>query len=215
MPVEAAQYPVNLVLSGHACLVVGGGSVAARKIDGLLACGAQVRVIATTVGAELRARAVELDEVEVEERPYQRGDVAGSRLVIAATNDPTVNHAVYEDAEAAGIWINSADDPAACTFTLPSVVRRGPIMVTISTGGYSPALSTWLKAHVEERLGPEYEILLDLLSTARNDIKAAGRSTEEADWRTALDSDMLDLIRAGQIDRAKERLQAWLSSSSD
>jgi precorrin-2 dehydrogenase/sirohydrochlorin ferrochelatase len=213
MPVEAAQYPVNLILTGQACLVVGGGSVAARKIDGLLACGARVRVIATTVGPELRARVVELDQLE--ERSYQRGDVAGSRLVVAATNDPAVNHAVYEDARAAGIWINSADDPAACTFTLPSVVRRGPIMVTISTGGHSPALSTWLKSHVEDELGPEYEILLDLLSTARNDIKAAGRSTEEADWRTALDSDMLDLIRAGQIDRAKERLQAWLSSSSD
>jgi len=210
MPVEAAQYPVNLILTGQECLVVGGGSVAARKVDGLLACGAKVRVIATIAGPELRARAVSL-----EERPYQRGDVAGFRLVIAATNDRAVNHAVYEDAMAAGIWINTADDPAACTFTLPSVVRRGPIMVTVSTAGYSPALSTWLRAHVEDELGPEYEVLLELLSEARNDMKAAGRSTEEADWRSALDSDMLDLIRAGQVGRAKERLRAWLSSSSD
>jgi precorrin-2 dehydrogenase / sirohydrochlorin ferrochelatase len=207
MPVEAAQYPVNLVLNGQECLVVGGGSVAARKVAGLLACDADVRVIAKHVGPELRAL-----DVPFEERPYQRGDVAGFRLVIAATNDSTVNHAVYEDAQLAGIWINSADDPTACTFTLPSVVRRGPIMVTISTGGYSPALSTWLRSHVEEELGPEYEILVDLLAEARNAMKAAGRSTEEADWRTALDSDMLDLIKAGQIDRARERLQAWLSS---
>jgi precorrin-2 dehydrogenase / sirohydrochlorin ferrochelatase len=210
MPVEAAQYPVNLILTGQECLVVGGGSVAARKVAGLLACDADVRVIAKHVGPELRAL-----DVPFEERPYQRGDVAGFRLVIAATNDSTVNRAVYEDAQLAGIWINSADDPTACTFTLPSVVRRGPIMVTISTGGYSPALSTWLRSHVEQELGPEYEILVDLLAEARNDMKAAGRSTEEADWRTALDSDMLDLIKAGQIDRARERLQAWLSSSSD
>jgi len=126
-----------------------------------------------------------------------------------------VNHTIYEDARAAGVWVNTADDPAACTFTLPSVVRRGPIMVTVSTGGYSPAMAKWLRARIEQELGAEYEILVDLLSEARNDMKAAGRSTEEGDWQSALDSDMLDLIRAGQVDQAKERLRAWLSSSSD
>ncbi|HSS11351.1 MAG TPA: NAD(P)-dependent oxidoreductase, partial [Acidimicrobiales bacterium] len=110
MPVEAAQYPVNLILTGQECLVVGGGSVAARKVAGLLACDADVRVIAKDVGPELRAL-----DVRFEERPYQRGDVAGFRLVIAATNDSAVNHAVYEDAQLAGIWVNSADDPIACT----------------------------------------------------------------------------------------------------
>jgi precorrin-2 dehydrogenase/sirohydrochlorin ferrochelatase len=210
VPVEAAQYPVNLILTGEPCLVVGGGPVAARKIDGLVACRARVHVIAETAGPDVRARAVPL-----EERRYRRGDVAGFRLVFAATDDPGVNHTIYEDARAAGVWVNTADDPAACTFTLPSVVRRGPIMVTVSTGGYSPALAVWLREHVEEELGPEYEVLVDLLSEARNDMKAAGRSTEEADWQSALDSDMLDLIRAGQVERAKERLRAWLSSSSD
>ena len=210
MPVEAAQYPVNLILSGEPCLVVGGGSIAARKIDGLLACQARVHVIAETVGPEVRARAVRWDE-----RRYRQGDVAGFRLVVAATDDSRVNHMVYQDARAAGVWINTADDPAACTFTLPSVTRRGPIMVTVSTGGHSPALATWLRARIEGELGPEYEILVDLLSDARNDMKAAGRSTEEADWQSAIDSDMLDLIRAGQVDRAKERLRAWLSLSSD
>ena len=95
----------------------------------------------------------------VEERPYRRGDVAGYRLVVAATDDPATNRAVFEDGEAAGVWVNSADDPASCSFTLPSVVRRGPIMVTVSTGGHSPALATWLRGHVEDELGPEYEIL--------------------------------------------------------
>jgi len=210
VPVEAAQYPVNLILVGERCLVVGGGPVAARKIDGLLACRARVHVIAETVGPEVRARAVTW-----EERSYRRGEVAGFRLVLAATDDSRVNRTVYEDARAAGVWVNTADDPAACTFTLPSVVRRGPIMVTVSTGGYSPAMAKWLRARIEQELGAEYEILVDLLSEARNDMKAAGRSTEEGDWQSALDSDMLDLIRAGQVDQAKERLRAWLSSSSD
>jgi precorrin-2 dehydrogenase/sirohydrochlorin ferrochelatase len=210
VPVKAAQYPVNLILAGEPCLVVGGGPVAARKIDGLLACQARVHVIAETVGPEVRARAVAW-----EERSYRRGEVAGFRLVLAATGDSRVNHTIYEDARAAGVWVNTADDPAACTFTLPSVVRRGPLMVTVSTGGYSPAMAKWLRARIEQELGAEYETLVDLLSEARNDMKAAGRSTEEGDWQSALDSDMLDLIRAGQVDQAKERLRAWLSSSSD
>ena len=133
----------------------------------------------------------------------------------AATNDAVTNREVFEDGEAAGVWVNSADDPASCAFTLPSVTRRGPIMVTISTGGHSPALASWLRAHVDDQLGPEYEVLVGLLSRARDDLRASGRSTEGVDWRMALDSDMLDLIRAGHLERAKERLQACLSSSSD
>lgn len=210
MPVEARQYPINLILTGQPCLVVGGGSVAARKVSGLLECGARVTVLATRVGVEIRTLGVPF-----EERPYERGDVAGYRLVLAATDDPATNRAVFEDAEEGGIWINSADDPDTCTFTLPSVVRRGPIMLTVSTSGYSPALATWLKERFERELGPEYEILVELLSSARNDLKAAGVATEQADWQTILDSDMLDLIKAGQIDKARERLSVWLSSSLD
>jgi len=208
VPVEPKQYPVNLILTGHRCLVIGGGDVAARKVSGLLDCGAEVHVIASRVGREVRGLGVPF-----EERRYRSGDVAGYRLVITATDDHAVNRMVFEESEAAGIWINSADDIDACSFTLPSVVRRGPIMVTVSTGGYSPALSTWLKARLERELGPEYEILVNLLSSARNELKASGVATEQADWQSALDSDMLDLIKAGQIDEARERLRAWLSSS--
>lgn len=210
MPVAAVQYPVNLILTDEPCLVVGGGAVAARKVEGLLTSGAEVTVIAARASEEVRATGA-----AVEERPYRAGDVAGYRLVVAATDDPAVNRQVFLDAEAAGIWVNSADDPDSCTFTLPSVVRRGPIMVTISTAGHSPALATWLKGHVEEELGPEYEVLLELLSAARNELKAAGRSTEEVNWRRVLDSDMLGQIRAGHISQARERLRAWLSLSSD
>jgi precorrin-2 dehydrogenase/sirohydrochlorin ferrochelatase len=210
VPVEGSLYPVNLVLTGRPCLVVGGGAVAARKVTGLLACGAIVHVIAARAGDEVRATGA-----PIEERPYARGDVAGYRLVVAATDDPATNRIVFEDGEAAGVWVNSADDPASCSFTVPAIARRGPIMVTLSTGGHSPALASWLRAHVETELGPEYEILVRLLSEARDELRAGGRSTEGVDWRKALDSDMLELIRAGQTDRARERLQACLSSSSD
>jgi precorrin-2 dehydrogenase / sirohydrochlorin ferrochelatase len=204
------QYPVNLVLDGRRCLVVGGGKVALRKVEGLLACGARVTVVAPTVVDELRSLSI-----HIEERPWQPDDMDGMWLVIAATDDPSVNRAVYDAGQRAGVWVNGADDPANCSFTLPSVVRRGDLQVTVSTGGRSPALSTWLRRRLEGEIGPEYAVLLDLLATERDGLKAAGVSTEGLDWRSALDSDMLDLIRTGDLAHARERLQTCLSSSSD
>ncbi len=206
----APPYPVNLVVEGRSCLVVGGGEIAARKVAGLVACGARVHVVGPRVGEAVRAQA----GVTWEERPYRRGDLDGRRLVIAATDDPEVNGAVYADAEAAGIWVNGADDPEHCSFTLPSVIRRGSLLVTVSTGGRSPALARWLRERLEEEIGPEYEVLLDLLAEERETIKASGRSTEGLDWQSALDSDMLGLIRSGDVMHARERLQTCLSSSS-
>lgn len=209
MPVDAPQYPVNLVVAGRRCLVVGGGRIAVRKVDGLLACGAVVHVIATEVSTALAAK----PEVTIEQRPYRDGDVDGFRLVIAATNDSAVNAQVFADGERLGVWVNSADDPNACSFTLPSVVRRGPLTVAVSTGGHSPALATWLRGRIESEVGPEYEVLVELLSAEREAVKADGRSTEGLDWQRALESDMLTLIRAGRVQEARERLQACLSSS--
>ena len=205
------QYPVNLVLDGRPCLVVGAGKVALRKVEGLLACGGRVTVVAPQVTPELRV----LSGVTIDERPWRPEDMDGMWLVIAATDDPGVNRAVFEAGQRSGIWVNGADDPANCSFTLPSVVRRGDLQLTVSTGGRSPALATWLRRRLEGEIGPEYEVLLDLLATERDGLKATGVSTEGLDWRSALDSDMLDLIRTGDLTRARERLQTCLSSSSD
>jgi len=202
------QYPVSLTVEGRPCLVVGGGAIAHRKVEGLLAAGAEVTVIAPEVDPELAALPVAL-----ERRPYRPGDASGFRLVIAATEDPDVNADVAADADAAGVWVNAADDLARSSFTLPSVARRGPIVVAVSTGGQSPAFAAWLRRRIEADLGGEYEVLLRLLSEARDTIKATGRSTEGVDWPSVLDSNMLELIRAGDIGKARERLEACLSSS--
>ena len=129
-------YPVFLNLEGVPVLLVGGGQIASRKAAGLVAAGALVTVIAPEVRPELAevAAAVWL-------RPFAEGDCAGFRLVMTATDDPAVNARVYADATAAGIWVNSADDPDNCTFILPAVARRGPVVAAISTGGASPALA--------------------------------------------------------------------------
>jgi siroheme synthase-like protein len=203
-------YPVSLVVAGRPCLVVGGGGVAARKVEGLLACGARVHVVALRVGDELKRR----DDITYEERAYRRGDVEGYRLAVAATDDPATNQAVFADGERAGVWVNSADDPVNCSYTLPAVVRRGSITVAVSTGGRSPALAAWLRGRLERDIGPEYEVLLDLLAAERDARRVDGRALEAADWQKALDSDMLELIRTGHVATARERLQACLSSSS-
>ena len=212
MPVDAPLYPVNLIVRGRRCLVVGGGQVAARKVAGLVACGAQVHVIAPDVTAPIDTT----PGVTIERRAYRAGDAAAGeyRLVLTASDDPAVNAAVYDEADAAGIWVNSADDPDHCTFTLPAVVRRGPLTVAVGTGGHSPAAAAWIRARLEAEFGPEYETLIGLLSDERRHRHEAGGSTEEVDWQRALDSDVLDLIRAGDITAAKERLKACLSSSS-
>jgi siroheme synthase-like protein len=205
------HYPVNLLLRGRRCLVVGGGRVAAQKVRGLLDAEADVHVIAPDVDEAIAA----LPGVTIDRRAYRAGDVAGHRIVVAATNDPDLNHAVAAEAEAADIWVNVADDPDHCTFTLPSRVRRGPVLVTFSTAGTSPALSTWLRRRFEDEIGPEYEVLAGLLAEARDEMRARGESTEGRGWQQALDSGMLELVRQGNLTEAKERLQACLSSSSD
>jgi precorrin-2 dehydrogenase / sirohydrochlorin ferrochelatase len=205
-------YPVNLVVAGRRCVVVGGGRIAARKVDGLLAAEADVHVVALRLGDRVRALRDE-GRITAVERAFDAEDLDGAWLATAAADDHAVNHAVFEAGEARGVWVNSADDPDNCSFTLMSVIRRGDLVVTVGTAGRSPALAAWLKESITAEIGPEYETLVELLSEARDAMQADGRSTEDADWKRALDSGMLELIRAGRVDDAKELLRSCLSSS--
>lgn len=199
------SYPVNLVVEGKPVLVVGGGRVATGKVRRLVASGARVTCVAPEVTDELAA----MDGVTVERRMYRRGEVAGYRLAVTATGTD-VDAQVFHDAEAAGVWVNAADDPAHCSFTLPAVARRGPIQVAVSTDGQSPAMASWLRSRLEAELGAEYEVLLRILREQRDALRSSGTPTEGLAWREALDSGLLDLVREGRIQEARERLQACL-----
>jgi siroheme synthase-like protein len=199
-----STYPVNLVVEGKPVLVVGGGRVATGKVRRLVDAGARVTCVAPEVSDEIAAMGV-----TVERRPYAAGEVARYRLAVTATGTP-VDAQVFEEGEAAGVWVNSADDPAHCSFTLPAVARRGPIQVAVSTGGASPALASWLRAWLESELGPEYEELARILHDERQALRSRGIPTEGLAWREALDSGLLDLVRQGRIAEARERLQACL-----
>jgi len=206
-------YPVNLLLDGRRCLVVGAGRVAARKIAGLLEAGADVHVVAPTVSSEVQTWA-DAGQIHVEARRFEPADVDDTWLVTVATPHAAVNAAVADAASARRVFVNSADDPAHCTFTLMSVVRQGDVVVTIGTGGRSPALAAYLKDHVAAELGPEWATLVELLSDERERLRAGGTATETVDWKRALDSGMLDLVRAGRVAEAKELLRACLLPSS-
>ena len=182
------QFPVNLNLVGRPVLVVGGGRIATRKVEQLLTAGADITVIAPDVLDELRSLPVTIDQ-----RPYAAGDAAQFRLVITATGNTAVDQQIFDECEAAGIWVNSADDPDRCSFTLPATLRRGPLMVTVSTGGASPALASFLRARIEEAIGPEFAELVSLLALERARVHAAGDSTENVDWRPIIESAIAEL----------------------
>ena len=202
-------WPVNLLVAGRRVVVVGGGRIAARKIESLLELGADVHVVAKHAGEQVQ-RWFAQGKVTVTERAFVPGDLDGAWLAVTATDDPATNAAVHDAAEAERIWCNSADDPANCSFTLLSVLRRSDVVVAIGTGGRSPALAKWLRGRIEAELGDDIEPLLELLSEAREEMRAAGRSSEEADWQSALQSGMVELVRDGRLDEAKELLRSCL-----
>jgi len=219
MGVDGPLYPVGLVVKGRRCLVVGGGRVAARKIEGLLLCGASVTVVAPQVHEAVEelaaAGAIEaIDEfpLHVQLRPYRGGEAADYLLVVAATGDPAVDDAVHRDAAGAGVWVNVADDAGRCSFVLPAVARDGTVTVAVSTGGASPALARWLRDRVVEALGPGMGTLAALLEEGRRRVHDRGGSTEAIDWMALLDGPLPELLLVGSLlpsgDRQDPRIDA-------
>ena len=199
------MYPVVLRIEGRPCLVVGGGPVAARKVAELARCGALITVVAPAIDPAIvdLTNAGEAGTVQVERRPYRDGEAADYRLVVTATGLPAVDRTVAADAEAAGVWVNSADDAEHCTFLLPSVHRDGPVSIAVSTGGASPALATWLRREVAETLGDKLGALAELLREARHRLMAEGRPTTSVDWAALLDGPLPTLVRDGDIEGAR------------
>ena len=191
-------YTICLVgLPSRQAIVVGGGAVAARKVEGLLEAGAQVKVISPLLTRELQLMA-SAGAITFLPRPYQDGDLEGAYLVIAATDDPTVNQSVWTEAERRGCLINVVDDPQHSNFILPAVVRRGEVSVAVSTGGNSPALARRLRERIEKLIGPEYGALAELLGELRPEL-IADFPEGEARLQAALkviDSDILNIIQS-------------------
>ena len=210
------HYPALLVLRGRLCVVAGGGDVAARKIAPLLACEARVRAVAPAFSPTVAALGA-AGRVELVPRAYQMGDLAGATLAIAATDDPEINRAVWREAEARGVLVNVVDDPEHCTFTVPASLRRGPLLLTASTDGASPALARAIRERLEDEFGPEWGTFAAWLGELRGRVKAsfAEPAGRERVWRALLQSDVLELLRAGEEARARARVEEIVRQMSE
>lgn len=190
-------YTICLIgLHAQQTVVIGGGNVAARKVEGLLAAQAKVKVISPVCVPEIQ-RLADAGALDFLQRPYRYGDLEGVFLAIAATNDPQINHAVWREACERGCLVNVVDDPQHSSFILPAVVQRGEMSIAISTGGSSPALARRLRERIDALIGPEYGILTELLGALRPEIIArfpAGRARLQAALHI-IDSDILEIIR--------------------
>ncbi|MEA2615211.1 MAG: precorrin-2 dehydrogenase [Chloroflexota bacterium] len=198
-----AYYPAMLDLADRDALLVGGGEIAAQKARPLLDAGVRLRIVAPALTAALQAR-VDAGEASWEAREVRPGDVAGAAVVVCATDQRAVNRAVFEEASAAGIPVNVVDDPELCSFIVPSVVRRGPLQVAISTGGRSPAFAKFMRLHLEQAIGEEFGVLAELAGRMRDRAREAGVGYEARD-RIAADAlpRLLDLLRAGRTAEAE------------
>jgi precorrin-2 dehydrogenase/sirohydrochlorin ferrochelatase len=164
-------FPIFLKLTSRTCVVIGAGHLAESKIESLRTADAALLVIAPQVSERIAQQAA-AGELTLHQRPYQPGDLAGAFLVVAATDDPAVNRAVFAEATATGVLCNAVDDPPFCDFYFPSVVRRGDLQVAISTAGRSPALAQQLRKDLNEQLPLDLGDWLDDLGDLRREVVA-------------------------------------------
>lgn len=199
-------YPVFLDLTGRRAVIVGGGSVAERKVTTLAEYGPRIRVIAPECTPALLELAAS-GSIELEQRGYIRGDLDGAFIVVCATDSEEVNRAVHAEAEERGCIVNVVDVPELCSFIVPSIVRRGTLSVAISTGGAAPTVAKRLRRHVQEHLGPEWETYMTLLGEVRTLVMErvpGGEAERKPLFETIADSDLLARIADGARPTAEE-----------
>ena len=200
-------YIACLRLSGRRSVVIGGGEVGFEKVEGLLACDADVTVIAPEVHPELVQLALE-GSIRWERREYETGDLEGALIAIAATDDTDLNIRVFEEAEARAMLVNVVDVPPLCNFILPAIVRTGPLAVAISTAGASPALAKRMKQEIGEMFGQPYANLAVLLNEVRGWAKATLPTYQDRkqffESIVGGEPDPIELLRGGDVDAVRE-----------
>ena len=206
-------YPVFLDLRGRRVVVIGGGDMGEEKVSRLMPYGAEVVVVSPDVTNEVSVLA-EDGKIEWVKRPYRSGDLEGAFITIVAdTSDDAVNHAVSEEARKRNVPLNVADVTDLCTWITPSVARRGEVIVATSTGGASPALARRFREILngECRLESRHELmdfadLAPLLSDARKQLLDKGIRLNLDHWQACLTDELIDLVQAGDIERARQVL---------
>jgi precorrin-2 dehydrogenase/sirohydrochlorin ferrochelatase len=194
-------YPVNLDIKNRKCLVVGGGAVGTRKVAALLDCGAAV----TVVSPEVTPKLLDLSNrgnISLEKRSFQATDLEGTFLVIGATDNEELNRTIHSEAQRRGMLCNIADRPEACNFILPSIVRRGDLIIAISTSGNSPAFAKKLRKEFEATLGEEYADFLKLMGAIRKKLLAEKHEPEAHKhlFERLINQDLVDMVKYRRTD---------------
>ena len=166
------QYPVNLNLKGERVLVVGGGKVACRKVKRLISCGALIRLVSPELNQDMRFLYQNYDKINFYHRKFDTQDLDSVFLVIAATDRPDVNEEIANLAHQKNLPVNVVDSVHLSNFTLPAVIDKGQLLITLSTGGNLPALSSKLRQNLEEEFGVEYDRFLKVMKKIRPKIIA-------------------------------------------
>lgn len=179
-------YPIFLNMSNMPCVVVGGGRIAERKIVNLADHGAIVTVISPEVLPKI-ARLIDAKKISWTAQRYKSAHLRGARLAIAATNDPQVNTAVYQDAEKRGILVNSVDDPAHCRFIVPALGNCGDIQLAVVTGGGAPGISSLVRDELETVIGKKYSALVNELKKRRDRIRLLPHEKKRVFWDAILE----------------------------
>lgn len=206
-------YPAFLRVAERACLVVGGGEVGTQKFAALANAGGIVTVISPVHSKDLEAAAAHR-RVTLQRRAYQRGDVHGFFVVVAATNDALVQDQIAEDARAASILINVVDRPELCDFIVPSILEQGDLLIAVSTSGQSPTMARRIREDLQSRFGPSYAQALLLLGKLREHLAATRLSADERKriLGSVVDSRLLDHLE-GRDGAAIDRLLATTTGS--
>lgn len=195
-------YPVNLDIKDRKCLVVGGGDVGTRKVITLLECGAFVTVVSIDASEKL-LKLAESGIIELKRRPYTGADLGGMFLVICATDNEQLNMQVGRDAEKMNMLCNIADRPEACNFILPALVKRGDLVIAVSTSGKSPAFAKKIRKDLEKQYGVEYADFLKLMGAIRKKLLSKSHEPEahKPIFEKLINKDIVKLIKNNDADK--------------
>ncbi len=198
-------YIVNLGVRGKKAVVIGAGTVAARKVKDLLSAGAVVTVIAPEVCGEI-AQAASEERLALLKRKFRKGDLRGAFIAVSAANDEEANREVAEEARAAGCIVNVVDRPALCDFTVPAAVKRGDLTIAVTTEGRCPTLAGLLREELEERYGEQYAALVDVMGRIRCEMIARG-------WESRrIRESLAELYKRGILEAATRRDEKALAA---
>ncbi|MDP6313140.1 MAG: siroheme synthase CysG [Arenicellales bacterium] len=209
-------FPVFLRLKDSPCVVVGGGGVAERKVDLLLRADARVTVVAPQLVDSLHTLCT-AGTISWLQAQFQPGQLDNARMVIAATDDQAVNVAVSQAAQARQLPVNVVDQPSLCTFTVPSIVDRSPVVIAIGTGGTSPILGRLLRARLETLIPAAYGRLARLAGNFRGRVKAALNTSAKrrAFWEEVFQGPVAELVFANKDDQAAAALSQMITNAGD